>query len=696
MLFGLFCGFVFFLSESLAGVLAGNKFPLEFYVVIFPFYLLLGTTFAFFIWSSFKLFYMVSKKKLKSSALERIVIIITAFALIYFQVFIFINGSYIPGDNFKLSTRFLDLIWLIFCFIPPLVLFKKPNKNITHNEFKLWISVILYSSVLVITFIHTFLITKVEYSFFGAIIQILKISLLYSLFLLIFFKFTNILSNSIPKLNWNKINLKLRPLYIIGIFLTLFFFSYFSLRTKVTFDKDYSPTKSKSLSNKQNVILIVLDTVRADHLSCYGYEQPTTPNLDKFNVDDALKFNKSYSTSNWTLPGHASIFTGKYPISHGAHFPPAESNIDLNAFPLIDNELTLAEILRSHGYQTVGVSANTIFVNKEYGLNQGFNYWYSKSPFKYEPVVWTVLRNLHHCFQYIEAADPYFSANKINNIVYKWLNDEYKNQPFFMFINYMDAHIPYIPPSPYKYMFKGRKKIPLGVDIPGIEKGEKTISQPEKEHIRSLYDGEIAYLDHHLGMLFKRLKSMNLYKDSIIIVTSDHGEELGEHGLVDHGHHLYEPEIKIPILIKLNNNTEMDKNLIKKDRPVQNMDIFPTVLDLLNIEIPDNNQGVSLFSKKEHPIISECYGALNRDLTSIIKNNYKYIYSSNGDDKLFDLSNDKNEKNNIIHSYPEIASLERSEIFKWKKEIPKKILLENFRKLDSEMLKRLKTLGYIK
>ncbi|NOY38663.1 MAG: sulfatase, partial [Nitrospirae bacterium] len=384
-------------------------------------------------------------------------------------------------------------------------------------------------------------------------------------------------------------------------------------------------------SDKPNVILITMDTVRADHLSVYGYERDTTPNLKRLAEVSSL-YSNAISTSDITLPSHASIFTGLYPTSHGAHHifnTPSDDDI-ADGFanwprtpkPLADKFNTLAEILAEKGYSTMAVVANPGYLHYYYNLNQGFNYYDYRSPViflgnlvgKVRPFY---LRQTIHDFiaWSIPAPDrdnAYIRADGINKVVFSLMDKaKEKDDRFFMFINYMDAHAEYAPPAPYDRLFPGKDETFTLAQFRDLEhqvsKLERDITVKEQQHIVSQYDGGIAYEDFHIGQLIARLKKAGLYDNTLIIVTSDHGEAFGERKQIEHGTSVYQEQVHVPLIIKYphsNRRTVIDKY-------VSGVDLMPTVLDVLGYAIPGDIQGISLLKSEEidknRSVISESF-----------------------------------------------------------------------------------------
>lgn len=319
-----------------------------------------------------------------------------------------------------------------------------------------------------------------------------------------------------------------------------------------------SCTRSEYKNKKPNILFLMLDTLRADHLSGYGYERETSPVLDRF-ASENLKFSNAISAAPWTPASVATMFTGLYPASHGM-VPPNDREIAKKGMAKLNpNILTIAEFLKSQGYKTAGVSPNP-WITKEFGFTQGFDEFYYIARQKAEKIT--------------ESGEEILTA---------W-RDSKNTDPFFLYLHYLDPHDPYKPPPPYDSMFTGElKKSPFKYD----EKMMGLINQ---------YDGEIRYMDTHLGRLFEILKAMGLYDDLFIIIVSDHGEQFMEHGNLRHGYKLYNEEIHVPLILKT--GRAKDKGRII-NQTVSTIDIFPTILSRMGEKIPKNMQGKSLLNDEE-------------------------------------------------------------------------------------------------
>ena len=272
-----------------------------------------------------------------------------------------------------------------------------------------------------------------------------------------------------------------------------------------------------------NLLLVTLDTTRADHLGPYGYPRPTTPRLDAL-ARDAVLYTRAVSTSSWTLPAHASLFTGRFPWSHGARYDPEgplvladaiEAPRAIRARGLSPGAETLAGRLAAAGYDTAAVVGGP-WMLRSFGLAEGFAHYDDDGITEYRGR---------------RAEDVARGARA-------WLADWHDSgdgRPFFLFLNFFDPHFPYDPPPPHDRAF-----LP-----PDVEPDSRRRAQ-----WKALYDGEIRYVDEQLGSVLDLLEERDLYDDTWIVVTADHGELFGEHGEWGHGGHLYQELVAIPLLVK--------------------------------------------------------------------------------------------------------------------------------------------------
>lgn len=461
-----------------------------------------------------------------------------------------------------------------------------------------------------------------------------------------------------------------------------------------------------SLEGGPNVVLITLDTLRADRLSVYGYRRATSPALEAL-ARDAVVYSNAVSPAAWTLPGHASLFTGTLPRRHGAHNPessapsaPAARAL-LLAPTLHPENLTLAEILSRHGYRTAAVSANHLFVSRKVGLAQGFEVFDDRPGVKlgYLPAAHPLMESLQ-LFPLRRLLKDYRTAAEINSLAIAWLEAHGRGRPFLLFLNYMDPHRPYCPPAPYDRSFPG---IRLRMRWPedAIHRRKRKLTRREREHYAAAYDGEIAYLDHHLGELFAHLKSAGLYDEALIIVTSDHGELFGEHDLMEHGYGPYEPVYRVPLLIKYPGGTPTGR----VDRRVSTVQVLPTLLDVLGLPEPPGLDAVALGDEGQE-IIAEQYLPMflwttygerfRRGYRTLYEGPWKLVRFSDGELQLFNLEMDPREDHDLAARHPEVAEELANRLDEHMRAVtPIADRQPAPQPVDEEQRRKLKALGYI-
>lgn len=412
-----------------------------------------------------------------------------------------------------------------------------------------------------------------------------------------------------------------------------------------------------------NVILISADTLRADHLGTYGYSTDTSPNIDRFASESVL-FENAIAQAAWTAPSHMSIMTSFYPSVHKVQRFPNASRLD-------DSVVTLAQVLKADGYRTVSFNGGGN-VGKEFGFGRGFDLYDSPS------------RD---------------NITMTNDETLNWLSEN-RDQKFFLFFHTYTVHRPYTPPAIYGYKFfptynKSTDRVYT------LSIGDEDVDKDEIWKSVALYDGEINYVDDEIGRLLDELDHLNLSDNTIVIFTSDHGEEFFEHGGLDHVLTSYQELIHVPLIIRFPGiENRRIENL------AQGIDIMPTVLDSLNITAPPDIQGASLL-----PLIREgknvnayaySEGGMNGEVKAIISEDlkWKYIYNMERKRKnkeLYDLEDDPAEHVNLIHQRPEIAEKLRGELFGQMDENEK--LAESYSsgavELENETRETLKALGYV-
>jgi arylsulfatase A-like enzyme len=341
---------------------------------------------------------------------------------------------------------------------------------------------------------------------------------------------------------------------------------------------------------KPNVLVVVMDTTRADHLSCYGYDRKTTPNLDQL-ADEGTRFENAISPAGWTLPAHTSLFSGLLPSEHGVLHGEYSQRDGVTMFP---------EQLSEAGYRTAAFSNNP-WVSASYEFDRGIDHFvdvYREHVHKYKSGVGQMLTRLKKALLLSDTG-----AASTNRELKTWLEAGDDDTPFFAFLNYMEPHQVYTPRRPYhrKYLdggplapyrevFKNRN---LHRDRGKIFAGERELTDDEIDAMEALYDGELSCLDAKLGELFEWLQSEGLYEETFILVVGDHGEAFCEHEpmghqIVDHHFALYDSIVRVPMIARLPDVFE-DETV---DAPVQLTDVPPTLSDIVDDPAVDLSGGM--------------------------------------------------------------------------------------------------------
>lgn len=308
---------------------------------------------------------------------------------------------------------------------------------------------------------------------------------------------------------------------------------------------------------QDNVVLIIVDTLRPDRLGCYGSPLGTSPNIDRLS-QEGVRFSKVATCAPVTLPSVSAILTSTYPLFNNVRYN--------GRFFLNDSSTTLAEVLKQHGYTTAAFIGG-FPLDSRFKVNQGFDIYDSdfSSSVKKKKRKW--IGNEVEGFER--------TAAEVNERVFPWL-DANKDKKFFLMVHYFDPHWPYEPPAPYKKRFQ------------------------------SPYNGEIAYTDEQVGRLLEKLDSLGLKDKTLIVFTGDHGEGLGAHKELTHGQFLFDTTVMVPLIMR---HPRLTKGK-KVDGMVKTLDIMPTILDFLNLPAPTDTQGMSLLPtlKKgahEEPVLLE-------------------------------------------------------------------------------------------
>jgi arylsulfatase A-like enzyme len=465
---------------------------------------------------------------------------------------------------------------------------------------------------------------------------------------------------------------------------------------------------SLAKTGRPNILLIVMDTVRGDHLAINGYHLPTTPHLQAL-ARDSVVYTRAMSASDFTLTSHASLFTGMYPSWHGAYCQPPEAAYGRR---LDDSVPTLAELLARRGYSSVAVAAN-LYMRSEFGLARGFEVFEIPRPV---PVLadenWYLLRRpmrraLSYGFDTAQFGRLYGRGEDMNRELLSLLARRAgQNAPFFAFLNYMDAHFPYAPPAPFDTLFPGKNRRLTEEDLDAQQQAIAAgapVPAGYRPHAVSQYDGGIAYLDAQIGKLVAWLKQQDAYDDTMIVVTSDHGEAFGERNHTGHANSPYQNLLHVGLLVKYPASAAVVAGVV--DTPVSLVDVAPTVLAVAGAPIPANIHGRSLLDASaaaQREFFSETFpcatlqspecprGCIARTAFSWP---YKFITSTSGRRQLYDLSADPDETRDLSQREAALARRLNADLRAWMKTFPSRPRQKL--QLGPEALQRLKSLGYV-
>jgi len=496
----------------------------------------------------------------------------------------------------------------------------------------------------------------------------------------------------------------------------------------------------RSGRSRPNIIIILIDTLRADHLSCYGHSRRTSPHIDAL-AERGCVFEKVVSPAPWTPPSHASLFTGTYPSRHGVD----------RSHLILDPSLTpLPEVLKRHGYRTYGVSSN-YWLSRETRFDRGFDEFVHswqlvQTHGTNKPLQRQQLRQDLHLASTAEArgvkaklgdfVNEQFErarqqlrrshhlcddgARRVNAFVHRWLSQWRRDEaPFFAFLHFMEPHIRYAAPRQYH-----RMHLPRSVSDDRVQRlnqdpwkyltGSAPMGGEEFEILRGLYDGEVSYVDYQIGQLTGMLESAGLLDDTAIFLTSDHGENLGEHGLMDHCYCLYDTLLRVPLIAHYPTAFGRGRRVAGQ---VQTHDLFPTILELAGIGDdpvwsqvqsrsllgdPGNRIAFAEYLEPQPPlpVLRQRYPGFegkefDRALRTAETDRLKYVWGSDGRDELYDLAADPTESKNLIDEQPEKAKELYSALETWLASFQHSAQDQETVELDESTIKKLEQLGYL-
>lgn len=452
---------------------------------------------------------------------------------------------------------------------------------------------------------------------------------------------------------------------------------------------------SSTPKQQPNIVLISIDTVRPDHLGCYGYTRRTSSNIDELSREGVL-FSNTYSSTSWTLPAHISLLTSLNCAQHQVYYP----------FQRIRPQIpTLADVLKTNQYFTVAFTGGA-YLSSSYGFARGFD-------------------SYHEISLGGNAANRYDEAERLAEITCDWLQNN-REKSFFLFLHTYQPHDPYANLSPLGKTFlnENSKWKQINMDTILAKKGryQTHFTEEEKQNIIDLYDGEIKYTDvSYIRPIIEKMKELGLYENSLIILTSDHGEEFFDHEAWLHDHSVYEEAIRIPLIIKFPHSQYKGQ---KVQQIVSIIDIMPTILDALNIKNSslsiDGRSLFSLITEKETQDRSFAVDLAHRDYRDVCptviamnQGSYKFIHNKKikspyiarvsknfGDEQteLYDLKNDPRETKNIVLQIEnrDLCFDLLNSIKEYCEKFSPEILNGERVTMDDSLRERLRALGYIR
>jgi arylsulfatase A-like enzyme len=450
-------------------------------------------------------------------------------------------------------------------------------------------------------------------------------------------------------------------------------------------------------ARRPNVLLVVLDTARPDYFSCYGHPHPTTPRIDRLAAE-GVRYDRAYSTDFWTLPAHASLLTGLYPTEAGAT---AETNY------LPARVVTLAEHLRRHGYSTGAVVDNP-WISRERGFAQGFGEF--EEMWREEELI---------------AVDPFspLTEQHVVDRALEWLNRQTRTSAFFLFVNFNVTHMPYTPTREFWRRSATRnwpeERVRFLEGLTGIRAylaGALRLDETDFQIMRELYRAEIAMADAQVGQLVDALAERALLDDTLVIITSDHGENLGDHGLIDHALSMYETTLRIPLIIRYPKRFEAG---VVSSELVSVTDILPTVLDVCGLSdspqllrttaaslcapdrprrrfvVAENERPINTVAqmKRKHPSFDT--RTIDHRMRAVRAERYKLIWREGFKTEVFDLDTDPDESRDIAAARPDILEDLLKRLDAWMASVDPESEAQSFESQDRESVQKLRSLGYL-
>ncbi len=417
-----------------------------------------------------------------------------------------------------------------------------------------------------------------------------------------------------------------------------------------------------SQAQQPNVLLIVIDTLRKDHLSAYGYERKTSPALDLLSAS-GIRYDGAIAQAPWTTPSIGALMTSMYPSALGIE---GEQNA------LADALVLLPEALLEAGYQTAGVISHS-FLGSAWNFQQGFQVFDEGN------------------VQGHSAVTSEGVTRDATALLRQLSQDE---APFFLFVHYFDPHAAYVEHESHD--FGGPQgyvgDVESGLLFRELRRMEGTTDEADLAEIIRLYDSEIAFTDRQIGLLLDELRATGEFDDTLIIVTADHGEEFLDHKKFGHTKSLFDELINVPLIIKPPASMELEPAVVEE--PVALIDVYPTILGAASIPVAKELAGRPLLP--EAPTERILFSETGRVRSSIaaIQGTFKYIEHANGRTRLFDRASDPNEKASVLAEHPELVDSLKNALTTWRSTVDAKVQRGEKVELDDDATQRMKELGY--
>ena len=420
---------------------------------------------------------------------------------------------------------------------------------------------------------------------------------------------------------------------------------------------------------RPSVLLIVVDTLRADRLSCYGYERETSPHLDRLAAE-GVRYARAISQAPWTTPSIGSLMTSRFP---------SELGILHERSVLSPDEVTLAEALSLGGYRTAGVVSHS-FCSSEWNFDQGFERFDESNVLGHDAVTSEAVTR-----RALELLDGLIEADA--------------GAPFLLFAHYFDPHFAYVdhPEFPFPGPEDYGGPVTSGMKYSLLRDMSATVDEADLAQVRRFYDSEIALTDRWIGALLEGLRERGLWDETLVVVTADHGEEFNDHGRMGHSRTVYQELVHVPLIVKYPRGEGWPSGAVEP-RTVALLDVYPTVLEVTGVELPpalaERLAGVSLLGDgaRERPVVSET--ARRGGVRGVVDPPYKLVHLVADDAfELYDLDADPGERRDLLAARPELAARLKQSLADWERSVRDGAAAE--RDLDPELIERLEAMGYL-